>query len=194
MEKLTKDFWTTKYQVNDIGWDIGEVSTPLKKYFDQLTNKNLKILIPGCGNAYEAEYLFNHGFKNITLIDFSKIALDNFSNRTPEFPKNQLINDDFFSHYNTYDLIVEQTFFCAINPELRKEYAKKMHQLLNKNGRLVGLLFNIELNKDKPPFGGNKKEYITYFEPYFNIEIMEIANNSIIPRSNTELFIKLIKK
>ncbi len=42
MEKLTKDFWATKYQVNDIGWDIGEISNPLKEYFDQLTEKTLK--------------------------------------------------------------------------------------------------------------------------------------------------------
>lgn len=30
---------------------------PLKVYFDQLTNKDLKILIPGGGNSHEAEYL-----------------------------------------------------------------------------------------------------------------------------------------
>ena len=55
--ELTSEVWNDRYQNKDIGWDIGKISTPLKEYFDQLENKDLKIAIPGCGNAYEAEYL-----------------------------------------------------------------------------------------------------------------------------------------
>ena len=92
------------------------------------------------------------------------------------------------------DLIVEQTFFCAINPSLRKAYAKKMHELLNKKGKLVGVLFNDVLNTDKPPFGGNKEEYISYFNPYFNFKTFDVCYNSIKPRANRELFINFEKK
>jgi hypothetical protein len=46
---------------NETGWDLGQVSPPLKAYIDQLTDKNLRILIPGCGNSYEAEYLLEKG-------------------------------------------------------------------------------------------------------------------------------------
>jgi hypothetical protein len=56
--KFDKSYWEEKFIKNETGWDIGYVSTPLKEYFDQLTNKDLKILIPGSGNGYEAEYLF----------------------------------------------------------------------------------------------------------------------------------------
>lgn len=194
MELLDKDFWNNRYKNNETGWDIGYVSTPLKEYFDQLKNKDLKILIPGGGNSYEAEYLFNLGFENIYLLDISPIAISNFKKRNPKFNDSHLLNIDFFQHNDTYDLIIEQTFFCAINPSLRNEYAKKMHSLLNKNGKLVGLMFNSELNEDKPPFGGFKKEYVEYFEPLFNIEIMTTCYNSIDPRKDKELFIKLIKK
>ena len=34
-------------------------------------DKTASILIPGCGNAYEAEYLLANGFKNITIIDIA---------------------------------------------------------------------------------------------------------------------------
>jgi hypothetical protein len=44
---LSEAFWDNKYKSGETGWDIGYISTPLKKYFDQLTNKELKILIPG---------------------------------------------------------------------------------------------------------------------------------------------------
>lgn len=191
---LNKNFWDLRYQNNEIGWDIGYISTPLKKYIDQLTDKNIKILIPGGGNSYEAEYLNNLDFKNVFVIDISPTALTNLKNRVPDFPKNHLINIDFFKLNNSFDLILEQTFFCALTPKLRDNYVLKMNQLLRPNGKLVGLLFNIPLNKDRPPFGGTKKEYLSYFKNYFKIEIMELSYNSISERTNNELFIKLIKK
>ena len=191
---LNKNFWDLRYQNNEIGWDIGYISTPLKKYIDQLTDKNIKILIPGGGNSYEAEYLNNLGFKNVFVIDISPTALTNLKNRVPDFPKNHLINIDYFKLNNSFDLILEQTFFCALTPKLRDNYVLKMNQLLRPNGKLVGLLFNIPLNKDRPPFGGTKKEYLSYFKTYFKIEIMELSYNSISERTNNELFIKLIKK
>tara|TARA_B100001059_G_scaffold74018_1_gene71463 strand:- start:273 stop:854 length:582 start_codon:yes stop_codon:yes gene_type:complete len=191
---LNKNFWDLRYQNNETGWDIGYISTPLKKYIDQLTDKNIKILIPGGGNSYEAEYLHNLDFKNVFVLDISPTALTNLKNRVPDFPKNHLINIDFFKLNNSFDLILEQTFFCALTPKLRDNYVLKMNQLLRPNGKLVGLLFNIPLNKDRPPFGGTKKEYLSYFKTYFKIEIMELSYNSISERTNIELFIKLIKK
>lgn len=191
--ELNEAFWDNRYQNNDIGWDLGKISKPIKSYINQLTDKNLKILIPGCGNSYEAEYLYNQGFINTFVVDFSKTALDNFKKRVPYFPTSNLLHKDFFEVQETFDLIIEQTFFCAIHPNLRFEYAKKMHELLKDYGKLVGLLFNAPLNIKHPPFGGNKEEYIAYFKPYFDIEIMDEAYNSTESRKNKELFIKLKK-
>ena len=68
----------------------------------------------------------------------------------------------FFDVDGTFDLIIEQTFFCAISKKLRPVYAKKVHSLLSKNGKLVGLLFNAPMYEDHPPFGGTKDEHKTY--------------------------------
>ena len=191
---LNETFWDNKYKSEQTGWDIGFISTPLKKYFDQLTNKELKILIPGGGNSYEAEYLHNLGFKNVYVVDISATALANFQKRAPSFPNQCLINIDFFELNDSFDLIIEQTFFCAINPDLRPKYASKMSELLLTNGKLVGLFFNIPLFENNPPFGGTKKEYIPYFKPYFKLDIIEDSYNSILERRANELFIKFIKK
>lgn len=191
---LSEIFWENKYKTNKIGWDLGEVSPPLKTYFDQLTHKSLKILIPGGGNSYEAEYLFNNGFKNVFVVDLSKTALENIQKRIPDFPTSQLILGNFFDLEDSFDLIIEQTFFCAINPSLRKKYASKMNNLLSDKGKLVGLLFDAKLNDDHPPFGGNREEYIPYFEPYFSLDIMEKCYNSFYNRQDMELFIKLLRK
>ena len=185
---LNENFWENKYKSQNTGWDLGQISPPLKAYIDQLTNKELKILIPGGGNSYEATYLFKKGFKNIFVVDISKIPLQNIQKRIPEFPSEQLIHGNFFDLENQFDLILEQTFFCAINPNLRAKYALKMTELLRDKGKLVGLLFNAELNKEHPPFGGSKEEYHTCFTPYFDIQTMENSYNSINSRAGEELF------
>ena len=192
--QFDKTFWTNKYANNTTGWDIGNISTPLKNYIDQLKNKNLKILIPGAGNSYEAEYLHSIGFQNVDVIDLVKEPLDNLKKRVPDFPKNNLIQNNFFEHSKVYDLIIEQTFFCALHPDLRITYVKKTNSLLKDKGKVVGLLFNTESTKNEPPFGGNKTEYLQLFSKYFNIKTLEDCYNSIKPRFGTELFFIFEKK
>nr|WP_321248217.1 methyltransferase domain-containing protein [uncultured Psychroserpens sp.] len=194
MQSLDEFYWDNRYKKNDDRWDLGEVSPPIKSYFDQLNNKSLRILIPGGGNSHEAEYLFNNGFHNVYVVDLSPTALQNIKSRVPSFPDTQLIHANFFDLEMTFDIIIEQTFFCALNPNLRVKYVEKMHELLIVNSKLVGLLFNQPLHKDKPPFGGDKDVYISFFEPLFKIQIMEQCYNSIDHRSGNELFFKVLKK
>ena len=190
---LDKEFWENRYKEDDTGWNIGYPSTPLKEYIDQLENKNLNILIPGCGNAYEAEYLHQQGFANVHLLDMAENALINFKNRVPDFPDENLLLKDFFKHDLKYDLILEQTFFCSFYPEQRDAYVRQMHSILEEKGKLVGVLFNREF-EGGPPFGGKEEEYIKHFESYFTFNTFELAYNSIEPRRGSELFINLSKK
>ncbi|MBC34903.1 MAG: SAM-dependent methyltransferase [Bacteroidetes bacterium] len=192
--ELDANFWESNYQNQQTGWDIGYAATPIKEYIDQLQNKNLKILIPGAGNAYEVEYLFKKGFKNVFLMDIAESPINNFKKRLPEFPENHILQEDFFNHKDKYDLIIEHTFFCALDKKLRPEYVKKMHSLLKTGGKLCGLLFRIDFGNDHPPYGGSKEEYIQLFKDHFVLKTLETAYNSIKPRMNNELFMSLIKK
>ncbi len=191
MMNLDEAFWDDRYKSMDIGWDLGEVSPPLKAYFDQIENKSLRILIPGGGNSYEAEYLHRNGFKNVYVVDVSKTALSNLLNRVPDFPIEHLIRSNFFELEKTFDLIIEQTFFCAIDPKLRDEYVKKAHSLLSEEGKLVGLLFDLPLYSDRPPFGGSRSEYEDRFKKLFEIVEMTRSYNSHESRQGKELFINL---
>lgn len=192
--KMNKEFWSQRYDKKQTGWDIGEVSRPLKEYIDQLEDKNLKILIPGAGNSYEAEYLFRNGFKNVHVIDISKKPLQNLKNRVADFPEEKIIEGDFFKLEEKFDLILEQTFFCAIPVTKRAEYAHHAAEILKPGGKIVGLLFKFSLTDDGPPFGGSKEEYLQYFSPYFEIVTLEESYNSIKPRQGNELFFKFTKK
>ncbi|TXI85626.1 MAG: methyltransferase domain-containing protein [Crocinitomicaceae bacterium] len=189
---LSPDYWSQRYENQQHGWDLGQISPPIKAYIDQLTDKNLKILIPGCGSGHEGSYLWEKGFKQVHVLDFSKHPLDLFKQNHPDFPTNQIHCEDFFQHSETYDLIIEQTLFCAIDPSLRRNYAEKAATLLKPGGKLVGLLFNRTFDAG-PPFGGNQAEYEHYFSSHFSVTGFEDCYNSITPRSGSELFIKFIK-
>jgi SAM-dependent methyltransferase len=183
---LDADYWSNRYQQQQTGWDIGYGSTPLVEYLQSLKDKSISILIPGCGNAYEAEWLLQHGFTNVTVLDISPVLTAALEERFKGQPI-KILTGDFFEHKGQYDLILEQTFFCALDPSLRSKYVEQMHQLLKPEGKLVGVLFNREF-EGGPPFGGSKEEYETLFSQYLRIKKMELCYNSIPPRKGSELF------
>jgi methyl halide transferase len=189
---LDKMYWDAQYKANATGWNLGEVPPPIKTYFDSVTNKDAVILIPGCGNTYEAEYLLQQGFTNITVIDIATTLVENLQQKFINNTNIKVVLGDFFEHNGSYDYIIEQTFFCALPPTMRQQYVYKMHQLLKLNGKLVGLLFNRTFDVS-PPFGGSKAEYELLFKDAFYFNVIEDCKNSVPPRANTELFIELQK-
>lgn len=191
---LDGDYWSNRYDTGTSFWDLGEVSPPLKNYIDQLTDKNTRILIPGCGNTYEADYLLKQGFTDVTVIDIAPVLVKRLKEKYKNNPPIKIILGDFFEHEAEYDLILEQTFFCAIDPALRKNYAAKMPQLLAPNGKLAGLLFNRGFEEQGPPFGGSPGEYQALFAKGFTFKTFEPCYNSFIKRKDSELFINLVKK
>ncbi|MGP5202575.1 methyltransferase domain-containing protein [Psychrobacter aquimaris] len=197
MENVNQaEFWQQRYEQDSIGWDMGQVSPPLKAYIDQLPEsaKEQAILVPGAGNAYEVGYLHEQGFTNVTLVDFAPAPIAAFAERYPDFPAKHLICADFFElspEQYQFDWVLEQTFFCAINPSRRDEYVQQMAALLKPNGKLIGLLFDKDFGREEPPFGGTKAEYQQRFEQHFDIEIMAPSYNSHPARQGSELFIKM---
>lgn len=61
MVLLDENFWSERYKLGLTGWDIGRPSSPLLQYLDQIENKSIRVLIPGAGNAYGADYTFRIG-------------------------------------------------------------------------------------------------------------------------------------
>lgn len=187
---LSADYWNNRYLNDETGWDIGHASPAILDFFRD-KNKAAKILIPGCGNAYEGELLHKNGFRNITLADFALETKKNFLDRCSDFDADHFLVGDFFELEGKYDFIVEQTFFCALTPHLRKSYVKKMKELLHKDGKLIGLLFDAALNTEHPPFGGCKEEYLELFSEHFSHVKIEKCNNSIPARAGKELWIEI---
>lgn len=186
---LSADYWNNRYLNSETGWDIGHASPAIISFFEDI-DRNATLLIPGCGNGYEGEILHQMGFTDLTLMDFAPEAKTNFLKRYPAFPEDQFLVGDFFALEGQFDYIVEQTFFCALVPEWRENYAEKMRSLLSPNGKLVGLMFDAPLNTDHPPFGGNKAEYQQLFSKHFSELSLEPCQTSISPRSGKELWVE----
>ena len=191
MDFLSAAYWEQRYQEQQTGWDIGKPSTPLVTFIDGIENKEAAILIPGCGNSYEAEYLVDKGFTHLTVIDIAPSPVERLKEKIGD--KATVLEEDFFQHKGQYDYILEQTFFCALNPALRPSYVQKMNELLTDKGKLAGVLFNKQFETN-PPFGGSKEEYELLFAQQLQLANMEACYNSIPPRAGTELFFIATKK
>ena len=186
-----EQYWTERYDAGKDGWDLGCISPPIKEYIDQLTNKDIKILIPGAGNSHEAEYIHNQGFTNLYVCDISNVPLDNLKDRVSTFPLDNLIHGNFFEIQDEFDLVLEQTFFCALNPLLRQDYIEQMSKIIKPKGSLIGLLFSMEFDREGPPFGGVINNYKAMFSKKFDIRVITPCTNSIESRMGSELFINM---
>ena len=195
---LDKNYWKNRWQTGSTPWDAGEATTPIREFVDYLveknTDRNLRILIPGAGSGHEAIYFYRHDFYNITVCDWAEEAIEKLKKQLPELKESQLIVGDFFDLKSTFDIIIEQTFFCAIDPTLRPKYAQKCFELLDTEGFIYGVLFNQNFPFQGPPFGGTVEEYRSYFEPFFEILSLNECKNSIKPRMGTELWISFKKR
>ena len=182
-----KEYWNSRWKEGKTGWDLGMPSPPLLHLIGTLNpGKSSRILIPGCGNAWEAEWLAAQGFTNITLVDIAPELCRVLEQGFAQTPAITIICADFFELQGPYDLILEQTFFCAILPELRAQYVEKMKELLAPNGTLAGVLFDTDFPFEGPPFGGHAKEYKPLFEQHFSSVSIEKCSHSAAPRAGTE--------
>ena len=189
---LDAEYWNDRYIAGQTGWDMHQASPPLTDYIDSLSNKELRILIPGCGNAHEADYLLHKGFTNVTLIDISEVVTTRIALKYKDEPI-KIVCEDFFKHTGSYDLILEQTFFCTLSLPMREKYIDKCYELLVPGGKIAGVLFNKPLGIPGPPFISGDEEYKKIFSSKFTITRYEDCKNSIAPRLGKEVFFEVEK-
>ncbi len=190
---MNANYWNTRYEAGQTGWDLGQLSPPLKAIIDSTTDKNVAVLIPGAGSGYEVDYLLQQGFRNVTVVDLAPLALERLHERVGKQPALKTIAGDFFELQGQYDLILEQTFFCALDPALRPAYVQHMHELLKPGGRLAGILFGITFERAGPPFGGSVGEYRPLFEPVFQSVRLEPCALSVKPRLGSEWWLEAVR-
>lgn len=181
-------FWDPLFAADAGGWELGRASPPLQAWFSEHVPKDMRTLVPGCGRGHEARMLAALGAK-VTAIDLSPTAIAQARARTPPELAIEFAVQDLFGFISTspgFDLVVEHTCFCAIDPARRDDYVSAVADALRPGGSLVGV-FYAHGRPGGPPFTTDAAEIERRFSPRFAIERLTPAHDSTLVRHGQEL-------
>ena len=178
------DFWESRYRDHVTPWDAGKVPDALRNYAKRIRSGS-RILIPGCGSAYEAGYLAENGF-GVLAIDFSPAAVKLAKKNLSRFGDIVRLADFFeFGFGEPYDVIYERAFLCALPPRMWPKYAPRSAQLLRPKGELAGFFFFRETEKG-PPFGTTPEALHALLDPHFELVEDKAVTDSILVFQDAE--------
>ncbi len=113
----------------------------------------------------------------MTAVDVSARALEAASAvLAPQAERTRLLQADLLDlprDVREFDLVLEHTCFCAIDPVHRDGYVDATADALRPAGRLLGLFFMIE-PEEGPPFGATEEEIRHRFGKRFDVDLVEV--------------------
>ena len=172
------DFWDTRYRDNVTPWDAGRVPDALRRHLGELPPA-ARVLVPGCGSAYEAYYLAENGF-DVLAIDFSEAAVQRARAQLGCFAG--LVRQADFFEFDAggtpFDAIYERAFLCALPRRMWQRYAECCAHLLRAGGQLVGF-FYFDDSPRGPPFGTSDEELRALLSPRFECAQDEAVADSL---------------
>lgn len=144
-------FWDARYRESFVPWDAGRTPEALARLLDG-ERAPLRVLIPGCGSAYEARDFAARGH-HVLAIDFSALALDRARAVLGDGAR-VLRQADFFADDlgAPFDLVYERAFLCALPRARWARWAVRIAALVRPGGRLAGFFFFADEARG-PPFG-----------------------------------------
>lgn len=183
-------FWESCYQACRTPWDLGGPTPVFERLIREGTLPKGRLLVPGAGRGYDAIAFARAGYQ-VTALDLS-IQASNELRTAAEAAGTPLEVHvgDFFSLETpgAYDLALEYTFYCAIDPSLRAAYRDQMARLIKPGGLLFGLFFPLRApGPSGPPFQVSPDEIRGSFMEGFELVHEEFPAESIKPRKGNEL-------
>jgi len=184
-----REDWQKHYDTDDLKWDLGQPAPPFVRLWDDKTLVPGCAIVPGCGRGHEIVFLAEKGFQ-VTGVDFAQGAVDALTRSLREKGlEARVLHQDFFQlderHDTAYDLMLEQTFFCAIHPSQRPRYVATAARIL-KTGGLLAALFYETGEEGGPPFNSAEADIRRHFSEKFAIEHLQKTPHSIERRKDKE--------
>ncbi|KAI9599632.1 S-adenosyl-L-methionine-dependent methyltransferase [Syncephalis fuscata] len=186
-----KGGWEKLWQEGATPWNMNEPSPPLVALFEKHADKvpglapgnNKKALVPGCGEGYDVLYLTKHGYQT-TGAEISSTALEACRKHAQETNIDaNFILADFFTDSigEPYDLLFDYTFLCAIQPEQRDDWGRRMAQVIRPGGLLITLMFPLDESLTTgPPFKLSTEVYHHQLGANFDV-VFEDTNPPSVP-------------
>lgn len=142
-----------------------------------------KFLVPGCGRGYDLALLASNGKRHVTGAEIADKAVEAANDYLSKqnLPKDSYVvtKSNFFhlseNKEDQFDFVYDYTFLCALNPSVRKDWAKKMAGVLKPGGELLTLIFPIgKRTSDGPPFAVSLELLTELLSPYFENTQLEL--------------------
>ena len=176
--------WDKAYREGETPWNKGSASPAIAEWLQKKSLKG-KGLVPGCGLGHDVRLLASYN-NQVTGIDISQTAISKA--REIDVVNNESYKAaDFFNlaedYSQSFDWVVEHTFFCAITPDLRKSYVENLVKVLKPKGFFLAVFFlkdQMQINLDGPPYKIDREAVEKYFGKDF--DLLE----SFIPKSHYE--------
>ncbi|MGB5192063.1 MAG: methyltransferase domain-containing protein [Polyangiales bacterium] len=149
--------WKQAWRSGRTPWDAGLSPPALLELIASDTVPAGRILVPGCGTGYDLATLARED-REVVGIDLSDDARAAFEATHPELPGSvhYLVTDFFsFDAGSGFDFVWDYTFFCALDPDQRSDWADTMSRLLKPSGMLATLIFPFEdpiSDREGPPW------------------------------------------
>ncbi len=194
---LGPGFWDGRYRSGDLGWDLGVPSPPFVRLDEAGFITPCRVAVPGCGRGWEVAYLAARGYR-VTGIDFAPGAIAAARERLVDAGADaELVQADLFdlpeALEGAFDLVLEQTCYCAIDPARRPDYVDVAHRLLAPGGRLIGLFYACK-GEGGPPFTTEPDEVRTLFEARFEVRSLALTPHSHPRRAGEEWLGVLLRR
>lgn len=174
------EFWDERYRSGQTPWNFPGVPTDLAEFLKDTTSP--RVLIPGCGLGHEIKAFIAAGY-DVTALDISEAAVAQAKSALGSALAHCVQLGDFFSHQlepESFDLIYERTFLCAIPPARRADYRARCAALLKYGGALAGYFYYQRTLPDEgPPHGLAWGEADELFGRYFVLTKDLAATDSV---------------
>lgn len=183
--------WRRAWQEGATPWDAGRSPPALRLLLERDAVPAGRIFAPGVGTGYDLATLARED-RVVVGLDLSELARDAFDEAHADLPGEVVFEvGDFFDFRPSapFDFVWDYTFFCALDPDRRGPWGKKMAELVAAGGTLATLLFPYEnpvSSREGPPWPINEELVRRVVEPAFALQGVEAVEASHPGREGKE--------
>ena len=165
-DPASPSFWDERFARGFTPWDQAGVQREFEAF--AAAHPAAAVLIPGCGNAWEARWLAERG-RAVRAIDFAPAAVASARAALGQYA-DVVEEADFYTYQPPFTpaWVFERAFLCALPKAQREAYARRMADLLQPGALLAGYFF-IGETPNGPPFAIARDELDALLTPFFTL-------------------------
>lgn len=186
---MEAEFWHQRWREGKIGFHLNETNPNLAEWYSRLgIHPGQRVFVPLCGKSLDLLWLERQGVE-VVGVEINELAVRDFFEENGLEPevvsvnahdawragKITLLHADYFDlqpgDLGPVDAVYDRASLIALPPEMRAEYAEKMHALLSSD--VPVLLITLEYPPHQmsgPPFSVSQTEVERLFGEHYRVE------------------------